>query len=243
MSLLSCRKVRKRFGGVRALDGVSLEVSAGEVAGLVGPNGSGKSTLINVLTGHLPADGGQVFLRDREITALPGHRIVGDGIARTHQIPRPFASMTLLENVAVSHMFGRRRLGPTEARQRAREWLAFVGLGHLEGAPTGQLNLHQLRFLELARALATEPEVLCLDEVFAGLNAAEIDASVEMVRRIHAQGTTLVVVEHVMRVVMSLCDRVVVLDQGRVIADGDPRTVMEAPAVVSAYLGTRGRHA
>jgi branched-chain amino acid transport system permease protein len=243
MSLLSCREVRKHFGGIRALDGVSLEVAEGEVVGMVGPNGSGKSTLINVLSGHFAADGGQVFLRGREITALPGHRIVEDGVARTYQIPRPFSSMTVLENVAVSFMFGRGRLGFPQARQRAEEWLEFVGLEDLAGDPTGRLNLHQLRFLELARALASEPQILFLDEVFAGLNPSEIDQSVSLVRRVHERGVTLVIVEHVMRVVTGICDRAVVLDQGRLIAEGEPHRVMEDPAVVTAYLGTKRRHA
>lgn len=242
-ALLTCQEVRKHFGGVRALDGVSVEVGEGEVVGLVGPNGSGKSTLINVLSGHLPADGGRIAFRGRNITGLPGHRIVGDGIARTHQIPRPFRTMTVLENVAVSYMFGRGKLGASEARRRGREWLEFVDLERMAGAPIAQLNLHELRFLELARALATEPQILFLDEVFAGLNPSEIDESLDMVRRVHERGVTLVVVEHVMRVVMSLCGRVVVLDQGRVIAEGAPREVMEDPAVVGAYLGTKGRHA
>jgi branched-chain amino acid transport system permease protein len=243
MSLLTCRDVHKRFGGVHALNGISLDITEGEILGLVGPNGSGKSTLINVLSGHFPADQGRAFLQGEEYTSMPGHHIVAQGIARTFQIPRPFFSMTVLENVAVSYMFGRAQVGFTDARSRARQWLEFVGIERFADAPITRLNLHQLRFLELARALATEPRILFLDEVFAGLNPTEIDESVLMVRRIHERGVTLVVVEHVMRVVMSLCGRVVVLNQGSVIAEGAPRPVMEDPVVMTAYLGTRRPHA
>ena len=243
MSLLEVTEVTKRFGGVVALDGVSMAISEGEILGLVGPNGSGKSTLINVLSGFYPADGGRVVFAGENATAMPAHQLAALGIARTYQIPRPFGTMTPRENIAVSYMFGHSKHSLAEARLAAQEWLDFTGLADVADVPIGDLTLHQLKFLELARALATQPDLLLLDEVLAGLNPSEIDVSVEMIRRIHSQGVTILVVEHVIRAVMALCGRLVVLNQGAVISEGDPETVMSDPAVVTAYLGDRGRGA
>jgi branched-chain amino acid transport system permease protein len=243
MSLLAVSGVSKRFGGVVALDGVSMQIEEGEILGLVGPNGSGKSTLINVLSGFYPADGGRISFAGKEATGLPAPELAALGIARTYQIPRPFGTMTPRENIAVSHMFGHSRHGFDSAREAAQEWLDFTGLAGVADIAIAELTLHQLKFLELARALATQPSILLLDEVLAGLNPSEINESVEMIRRIHAQGVTLLIVEHVMRVVMALSSRLVVLNQGTVISEGDPETVMSDPAVVTAYLGERGRNA
>lgn len=243
MSLLNATGVGKRFGGVIALNDVSLSMNEGEIVGLVGPNGSGKSTLVNVLSGFYPADRGVVVFRDTDIGSLPAHRIASLGIGRTYQIPRPFHTMTPRENVAISYMFGHGRHTLNAARSAADRWLSFTGLESVADVGVDQLTLHQLKFLELARALATDPTLLLLDEVLAGLNATEINQSVEMIRRIHAEGITLVIVEHVMRAVTALCGRIVVLDQGSVVADGDPGTVMTNPAVVTAYLGEKSRHA
>lgn len=243
MSLLEVRGVSKRFGGVVALDGVDVEVREGEILGLVGPNGSGKSTLINVLSGFYNADSGSFKIAGEAAELLPAHQIAALGIARTFQIPRPFDTMTPRENVAVSYMFGQHKHTLVEAREAAREWLEFTGLDGVADVPVAELTLHQLKFLELARALATQPSVLLLDEVLAGLNPSEIDQSVEMIRRIHSRGITLIVVEHVVRAVMALSDRIVVLDQGKVIAHGDPEEVMSDPKVVAAYLGDRSGRA
>lgn len=243
MSLLEVSGIAKRFGGVIALAGVDLSIDEGEVIGLVGPNGSGKSTLINILSGFYPSDGGAFAFAGLDATSLPSHRIVSLGVARTYQIPRPFATMTPRENIAVSYMFGHAKHSLYEARMAAEEWLEFTGLQEVADAAISELTLHQLKFLELARALATEPRLLLLDEVLAGLNPTEIDHSVEMIRRIHAHGVTLLVVEHVVRAVMALSDRVVVLDQGAVIAQGGPADVMGDEAVVAAYLGDRGLRA
>lgn len=243
MSLLDVSGVSKRFGGVVALDGVSMSVDEGEVLGLVGPNGSGKSTLINVLSGFYPADAGRIHFAEEEVTELAAHEVAEIGLARTYQIPRPFNTMTPRENVAVSYMFGRTKHTLTEARLAAQEWLDFTGLAEVADVPIGELTLHQLKFLELARALATQPRLLLLDEVLAGLNPSEINESVEMIRRIHERGVTILVVEHVIRAVMALSDRLVVLNQGSVISEGDPEKVMSDPAVVTAYLGQRGRSA
>ncbi len=237
MSLLECQGVRKSFGGVRALSDVMMSIEEGEIVGLVGPNGSGKSTLINVLSGFFPADSGRVDFVGVDLLGQEAHEIAAHGIARTFQIPRPFATMTARENVAVSYMFGREKHSLAQARVAADEWLDFTGLASIAESNVDQLNLQQLKFLELARALATEPQLILLDEVLAGLNPAEIEGSVEMIRKIHDRGITIVIVEHVMRVVMSLSHRIVVLDQGRVIADGQPDTVMNDEAVISAYLG------
>jgi branched-chain amino acid transport system permease protein len=243
VSLLAVSEVSKRFGGVVALDGVSMEIGEGEILGLVGPNGSGKSTLINVLSGFYPADRGKVSFRGQETTGVPAHRLAAMGIARTYQIPRPFGTMTPRQNIAVSYMFGHSRHSFDGAREAAQEWLDFTGLARAADIAIGELTLHQLKFLELARALATQPSLLLLDEVLAGLNPSEINESVEMIRRIHSQGITILIVEHVVRAVTALSDRLVVLNHGAVIAEGEPERVMSDPAVVTAYLGDRGRSA
>jgi branched-chain amino acid transport system permease protein len=235
--------IGKRFGGIRALDGVDGRVDEGEILGLVGPNGSGKSTLINVLSGHYEADDGTITYGDTNLTDLPPHRVIETGLARTYQIPRPFSTMSALENVSVPFMFGANPLPPQSARESAMEWLEFTGLDGLANEPIDSLNLHQLKYLELARALAARPKLLFLDEVLSGLNPTEITASIEMVRRIHASGITLVIVEHLVRVVTELASRIMVLDRGKVIADGDPTVVMQDDAVVTAYLGKRSRRA
>jgi branched-chain amino acid transport system permease protein len=237
VTLLNCESVSKSFGGIRALDGVSATVNENEILGLVGPNGSGKSTLINVLSGLYGADGGRARFGDLDLLTLAPEKITAAGVARTFQIPRPFDTMTVRENVAVSYMFGASRHPLDAARSAATEWLAFTGLEEVADRPVVDLTLHQLKFLELARALATEPTLLLLDEVLAGLNPTEVEESIEMIRRIHEHGITLVIVEHVLRVVTSLSDRIVVLDQGGVIAEGEPDAVMADPAVIAAYLG------
>ena len=243
MSLLVCRSVSKRFGGIRALNGVSTSIEEHEILGLVGPNGSGKSTLINVLSGLYTADDGEAQFGDLDLLRLAPEKIAAAGVARTFQIPRPFGTMTVRESVSVSYMFGHRRHSLEAARDAASEWLAFTGLEAAADSPVDQLTLHQLKFLELARALATDPTLLLLDEVLAGLNPTEIEQSIEMIRKIHERGITLVIVEHLLRVVTSLSDRIVVLDQGSVIAAGDPTEVMADPAVVAAYLGGRASDA
>jgi branched-chain amino acid transport system permease protein len=235
--LVECRHVARYFGGVRALEDVSLTIREGELVGLVGPNGSGKTTLVGLLAGALRPTRGSITVAGHDILALPPHRVAHAGVARTYQIPRPFASMTVRDNVAMAVMFGRAPKPLAAARTAAEEHLGFVGLGHLAGALPSALNLHQRQLLEIARALATTPKVLLLDEALAGLNPAEIDNAVGVVRRIQRAGTAIVIVEHLLRVVNQLATRVVVLDRGSVLADGDPRTVMSDPAVIRAYLG------
>jgi len=224
-------------GSAPAVNDVTVRIPRGSFCAILGPNGSGKSTLINVVSGHFPADAGSIVFGDRELVGLPAHRIARAGIARTYQIPRPFLHLTVLENVALAAMFGGAVLDRDAARARARRWLEFTGLSHRAHVLPGALNLHQTKFLELARALASHPRLVLLDEVLSGLTPSEIDEAVELIRRIREQGTTIVLVEHVMRVVTALADRVVVLDQGRVLAEGTAADVMQRPEVITAYLG------
>jgi branched-chain amino acid transport system permease protein len=232
--------VAKHYGGVHALDGVSLTVYEGELVGLVGPNGSGKSTLIGLLAGRLSPTRGTIRIAGQPTGSLPPHAVAHLGIARTYQIPRPFESMTVRDNVAMAIMFGREAATLATAREQADEHLAFVGLDRRADSRPAGINLHERQLLEMARALATKPRVLLLDEALAGLNPAEIDQAVAVVRRIHDAGVTIVIVEHLLRVVNQLSTRMLVLDNGRLLAEGAPATVMGDPAVVRAYLG---RHA
>jgi branched-chain amino acid transport system permease protein len=212
-------------------------VREGEILGLVGPNGSGKSTLINVVSGYYRPETGRILLHGRDLAREPGHRIARLGVARTYQIPRPFRRLTVLDNVALAAMFGPAVLDRTGAEREAGRWLEFVGLAARAHALPSELNLHQRKFLELARALAAAPRLVLLDEVLSGLTPAEMADAVALVRRIRDGGATIVFIEHVMRAVLDLTDRVVVLNYGQVIAEGRPREVMRQPDVVVAYLG------
>ncbi len=235
--LLAARGVRKAFRGVQALDGVDLDVRRGEILGLLGPNGSGKSTFINLVSGHYQPDGGTLRFDSRELVGRSAHTIARAGIARTYQIPRPFAHLSVQDNVALPAMFGAAALDRSDAEREARRWLEFTGLASLRSAMPDDLNLHQRKFLELARALAARPRLLLLDEVLSGLTPGEINEAVDLIRTIRDRGATIVFVEHVMRAVMALSDRLVVLNYGQVIAEGAPAVVMEQPAVVTAFLG------
>jgi branched-chain amino acid transport system permease protein len=236
--LLEVQDLSKAFKGVQALDKVSLQVMEGEILGLLGPNGSGKSTFINVVSGHYPTSGGGIFFEGRQLAGLPAHRIAQSGIARTYQIPRPFAHMSVLQNVAMVAMFGGAALNHQQATEEAWKWLEFTGLQDKANALPDDLNLHQRKFLELARALASRPRLVLLDEVLSGLTPGEINEAIELIRKIRERGATIVFVEHVMRAVMALADRVAVLNHGKLIAVGPAREVMSHPEVVSAYLGT-----
>jgi branched-chain amino acid transport system permease protein len=235
--VLSIRDVRKTFGGIEALRGVTLDVREGEILGLVGPNGSGKTTLINVITGHFPLSSGSVSVGGVSIGELPAHEIARRGVARTYQIPRPFAHLTVLDNVALAAAFGSAGLERPASLAAARRWLDFTGLRSKENVLPAELNLHERKFLELARALAASPRLLLLDEVLSGLNPAEIDRAIALIRQIRASGTTIVFVEHLMRAVVELSDRVAVLNEGTVLALGEPGAIMRDPRVVSIYLG------
>jgi branched-chain amino acid transport system permease protein len=219
---------------------VTFGIDDGDIVAVVGPNGAGKSTLLKLIVGVERPTRGSVRLGGARIDGLTAHEVRHRGIALAMQRPLPFGSMTVLENAVLSAMFGGRDgvVGEREARRRAAESLAFVGLGERAGQPVSSLNLHQLRFLELAKALAGRPEVLLLDEVMAGLNEAEVAASVDIVRTVRDDlGTAILWVEHVMSAVIRLAERAVVLDFGKVIAEGAPEVVMRDPQVIDAYLG------
>jgi branched-chain amino acid transport system permease protein len=236
--LLQVKGLSKSFRGLKALSNVTLQVRKGEILGLLGPNGSGKSTFINVVSGHYLPDGGEVWLDGRNIAGLPAHEIARAGIARTYQIPRPFAQLSVLDNVAVSAMYAGQGLPTMKAgRREAMQWLEFTRLAGKAQSLPGELNLHQRKFLELARALASRPKLVLLDEVLSGLTPTETESAVDQIRRIRDQGTTIVFVEHVMHAVMALTDRLVVFDQGAMLAEGAPREVMQSAAVMGAYLG------
>ncbi len=235
--LIECDGVARSFGGVHALRGVTLTIHEGELVGLVGPNGSGKTTLVNLISGAFSPTAGDIRLDGRSTRGLAPHDIAHVGVARTYQIPRPFESMSVRDNVAVAIMFGRRASSLGDARVAATEYLELVGLLPLAAARPAEINLHERQLLEMARALATRPRLLLLDEALAGLNPAEIDNAAQVVRRIHQSGITIVLVEHLLRVVNELSTRIVVLDQGLALAEGEPAVVMRDPAVIQAYLG------
>jgi ABC-type branched-subunit amino acid transport system ATPase component len=241
MPLLELDRAEKHFRGLVAVEDVTFAVDEGEIVAHVGPNGAGKSTLLKAIGGMHALTSGSIVFDGREIRGTKPHRSRHAGIAMVLQTPRPFDTMTVLENAMIGAMFGAARTSEREATRTAREMLEFVGLEGRAEDNVGALNLHQQRFLEIARQLASRPRLILLDEVMAGLNDTEIESSITMVRRVRAEwGVTVIWVEHVMKAVMSLAERILVLNFGELIADGDPTTVMTDPAVVKAYLGDRG---
>jgi branched-chain amino acid transport system ATP-binding protein len=234
-TLLSLNAVTKRFGGLTAVDNASLDVREGSITGLIGPNGAGKTTLFTVIAGFENPTSGEVIYRSETITHLPTHKRAIRGIARTFQIVQPFAGLSVRENIAVgAHLRHAKR---ADALAKADAVGLAVGLGPSLDKPANALTVAGRKRLELARALATEPKLLLLDEVLAGLNPSEIRDMIPVVRQIRESGVTILIVEHVMQAVMSLCDTVFVLAQGRIIAAGTPGEVARDPAVIEAYLG------
>jgi branched-chain amino acid transport system ATP-binding protein len=239
--LCEVRGLTKRFQGLVSVDSVSFTLTRGEVLAVIGPNGAGKTTLVNMMSGVLVPDGGDVLLEGVSLGKLLPYRRAHLGIARTFQVMKPFPGLTTLENVAVGAMFGfgggERALH--QAREHAREWLTFVGLGRRADQLAGALSGPDRKRLELAKALALRPKLLLLDEVMAGLNAVEVEEVVDVVRQIRDRGITILIIEHIMKAVRSLAGRVLVLHHGKPIAAGDTATVFEDPKVIEAYLGTR----
>jgi branched-chain amino acid transport system ATP-binding protein len=233
--------VGMRFGGLWALSEVSFDVERGSVVGLIGPNGSGKTTLMNVISGVYKPTTGEVTYAGKRIADVPAHDVCHLGIARTFQIVKPFASLSVRENVAVGAMYGRNggKRSTRASFERAQELLEIVGLARIADRPASELTIPDRKRLEVAKALALDPDVLLLDEVMAGLNATEVEEALELLRDVNRRGVTLIVVEHLMKAIVSISTTIVVLAEGKKIAQGAPSTVLASPQVIEAYLGSR----
>jgi branched-chain amino acid transport system ATP-binding protein len=230
----------RRFGGLTAVQDVSFRVDEGTVLGVIGPNGAGKSTLVNLITGHVKPTAGRVVIDGRDVTGAPPWVVAGARVARTFQIVKPFRDLTVRENVAIGSMFGpRRATSSREAIARADDVLERVGLRERADAEPGELSVADARRLELAKALAMEPRLLLLDEVMAGLRPGEIDRALDLIRSLRDEGVTVLVVEHVMKAILSVSDRVLVMHEGRELVTGEPEEVVEDERVIEAYLGER----
>jgi branched-chain amino acid transport system ATP-binding protein len=240
-ALLEIRHATRRFAGLVAVGDVSLTLAAGEILGLIGPNGAGKTTLISLISGTLAPSEGEIFFQGENITAMPAFRRARLGIGRTFQIMRPFPGLSVLDNVAVGALFGRGggQAQLSNAREQARECLDFVGLGKHASNRADELGGPGRKRLELAKALAMKPRVLLCDEVMAGLNSVEIDEVIEVIRKVRDQGISVLVIEHVIKAIKSLSDRLLVMHHGLKIAEGVPSAVLANPTVVEAYLGKR----
>jgi len=237
--LLKCTGVSKQFGGLQALKNVDFTVNDGEIAGLVGPNGSGKSTLLNLISGVYKLDSGQILFNNEDISKLPSYKICAKGITKTAQTVQSFPEMTATQNVLASVLFNEKKtVDKTDGLVRAQELLGFVGLSKEKfDVPAKNLNVVELRRIQLAKALATGPKLLLLDELLTGLTPKESDEAIELIKVINKQGVSVLIVEHVMRVIMGLCDRVVVLHHGEKICEGTPKQVVCNEKVVNVYLG------
>ena len=233
---LVIKGLSKRVGGLRAVQDVSFTVAENETLALIGPNGAGKTTSFHLITGFHRADSGSVEAFGRQIVGLKPHQVCALGLARTFQVAKPFGAMTVLANVMTGAFLRDRHVAA--ARQRAREAIDFVGLSAREQTPARDLTTIDQRRLEMARALATQPRILLLDEVMAGLNPSEIDQAVALVGKLSQRGLTIVIVEHVMRAIMAVARHIVVLDHGQKIAEGTPKEIVENPEVIRAYLGS-----
>jgi branched-chain amino acid transport system ATP-binding protein len=238
---LVVKGLSKRFGGLRAVQDVSFNVKENETVALIGPNGAGKTTSFHLITGFHHADSGSVLAFGQQVVGLKPHDVCALGLARTFQVAKPFGAMTVLANVMTGAFLRDRHVAA--AREKAREAIAFVGLAAREQTPAKDLTTIDQRRLEMARALATQPRILLLDEVMAGLNPAEIDQAVALIGKLSQRGLTIVIVEHVMRAIMAVARHIVVLDHGQKIAEGTPREIVENPEVIRAYLGSGYVHA
>jgi branched-chain amino acid transport system ATP-binding protein len=239
MRLLEGENVSKNFGGVVALNGVNFHVDKGEIVGLIGPNGAGKTTLFNLISSVYPLDKGTIKFRGEKVTGLKPHQVCKRGISRTFQVTMSFANISAIENVMIGALFGKGSMKSLRAaREKAKSTMEFVGLMGKADIPAGSLISGDARKLELARALAASPDILLLDEVMAGLNPSEVSEAMERIRTLRSEmGITIFMVEHIMKSVMGISDRVIVLDSGRQIAEGSPKEVIANPRVIEAYLG------
>jgi branched-chain amino acid transport system ATP-binding protein len=235
--LLSLQGVSKRFGGLQALSNITFDLPEGQILGLIGPNGAGKTTLFNAINGVYPPEEGRVMFRDKDVTKSKPYDHARMGMARTHQIVQPLNELSVRENVMVGACFGHENQGLKNSSMIADEVLEFVGLGVRVDQLAGSLNVAQKKRLEMARALASRPHLLLLDEVLAGLNSTEIDSMVQTVLKIREQGITIIMIEHVMKAVMNVSDRIIVLDYGEQIAEGTPEEIARNGKVIEAYLG------
>jgi len=235
--ILTVDHVTKQFGGLTAVNDVSLEIEEGMILGLIGPNGAGKTTLFNCITGVFPPTSGDVTFRGERISGSKAYTIARKGLARTHQIVRPLNDLTVRENVIVGACYGREGLGLKDGAKVTDEVLEFVGLAQRAEELAGKLNVAQKKRLELARALAARPYMLLLDEVLAGLNTTEVTGMIETIKRIRDDGVTILMIEHIMHAVMNLSDRIIVLDYGTMIANGVPEEIANDEKVIEAYLG------
>lgn len=233
--ILEVKQVSKLFGGLPAVNNVSFDLAENEILGLIGPNGAGKTTLFNLISGYHEISKGDILYRDHKISGLLPEQVCEQGIVRTFQVVKPFGEMTVEENVMVGAFC--RTSDPNSARKKARETINFVGLNKYAAIQARNLTIADRKRLEFARALATEPKILMLDEVMAGLRPNEVDDSLELIRKVRASGITIIIVEHIMRAIMTICERILVLDHGELIAEGTPQEVTSNKKVIEAYLG------
>ena len=238
MSILSVHRLTKYFGGLAAVKDASFDIEKDEIVGMIGPNGSGKTTIFNMISGYYRPSSGRIEFKGRNVTSLPPHKICKLGIGRTFQTVKPFPSMNVLQNATVGAIYGgRRRVSLREGTEYALKLLEFCGLYEKKDLPVGGLTLIDLKRLEMVKALSTKPELILLDELMAGLNLVEIDSYVKLIEEIHRTGITILMIEHVMKPLMGLSERVIVLDHGEKIAEGSPKEVCSDKAVIEAYLG------
>lgn len=235
MSLLKIDRISKRFGGITANENVSFDVKEGQVLALIGPNGAGKTTCFNMIAGVFPPSEGKIYYDGQDITGKKTHELNGLGIARTFQIVKPLGKLSVFDNVMVASLAKSKNI--KEAQEKAKDILSFTRLESLQHIPAGQLSIGNLKRLEVARAIATKPNLLLMDEPMGGLTPSEVDEAIKLIHQIRRNGTTIVIIEHIMKAVMAVSDHIVVLQNGKMIANGEPKAVMNDETVIKAYLG------